>query len=100
MLVLEGVHQVVADLHVEVLATQIGIAVGAAHLEDTVGDLQDRDVEGAAAEVEDRDLLAPLLAEPVGERRRGGLVDDAQDVEPGDLARVLRRLALRVRPAR
>ena len=37
-----------------------------------------------------------LLVEPVRERRGGRLVDDAQDVEAGDLAGVLRRLALRV----
>ena len=37
-----------------------------------------------------------LLLEPVGERGRGGLVDDAQDFEPGDLAGVLGRLALAV----
>ena len=60
-------------------------------------DAQDRDVERAAAEVVDRDLLiAPGLVEAVGERRRGRLVDDAQDLEPGDLAGVLGRLALGV----
>ena len=37
-----------------------------------------------------------LLVEAVGERRRGRLVDDALDVEAGDAAGVLGRLALRV----
>ena len=59
-------------------------------------DLEDRDVERAAAEVVDRDALGVLLLEAVGERRGGRLVDDALDVEPGDLPGVLRRLALRV----
>ena len=37
-----------------------------------------------------------LLLEPVGERRGGGLVDDAQDLEAGDLAGLLGGGALRV----
>jgi hypothetical protein len=37
-----------------------------------------------------------LLVEAVRERRRGGLVDDALDLEAGDLARVLGGLALAV----
>ena len=41
-------------------------------------------------------MLGAFLVEPVRERRRGRLVDDAEDVEPGDLAGVLGRLALRV----
>ena len=41
-------------------------------------------------------LLVLLLVETVGERRRRRLVDDAQDLEPGDLAGVLRGLALGV----
>jgi hypothetical protein len=41
-------------------------------------------------------LLVLLFVEPVGERRGGRLVDDAQDFESGNLAGVLRRLPLRV----
>jgi hypothetical protein len=63
-------------------------------LNTPVADLQDGDVERAAAEVVDRDGLVDVLAEPVGERRRRGLVDDADDVEAGDLPRVLGGLAL------
>ena len=38
----------------------------------------------------------PLLLEPVGERGRGRLVDDAQHVEAGDLAGILGGLALAI----
>jgi hypothetical protein len=83
-------------LIVEVLAAQEGVAVGRLDLEDAVADLEDRDVEGAAAQVVDRDRAAAALLEPVGERGRGRLVDDAQDLEAGDLAGVLGRLTLGV----
>ena len=66
------------------------------HLEDAVLDAQDRDVEGAAAEVVDRDDAGVPLVEAVGERRRGRLVDDAQHLEAGDAAGVARGGALRV----
>ena len=56
---LELVRQVVDDARVEVLAAQEGVAVGRLHLEDAVADLEDRDVEGAAAEVVDRDRCRP-----------------------------------------
>ena len=48
----------------------------------------DRDVEGAAAQVEDRYQAVLALVEPVGERRGSRLVDDAQHLEAGDLAGV------------
>ena len=66
------------------------------HLEDAVLDAQDRDVEGAAAEVVDGDDAGVPLVEAVGERRRGRLVDDPQHLEAGDAAGVARRGALRV----
>ena len=47
-------------------------------------DVEDGDVERAAAEVVHRDRFVLLLVEAVGQRRRRGLVDDALHVEPGD----------------
>ena len=69
---------------------RLGVAVGALHLEHAVADLEDRHVEGAAAEVEHEDgLVGRALVEAVGEGGRGGLVDDAQHLEAGDLAGLL-----------
>jgi hypothetical protein len=96
LVALELLHEPVDDALVEVVAAEVGVAVGRLHLEDALGELEHRDVVGAAAEVEHGDGLFLLLVEAVGERRRGGLVDDAQHVEPGDLAGVLGGLALRV----
>ena len=56
---LEVLDQPVHDPLVEVLAAEEGVARGGAHLEDPLGELEDRDVEGAAAEVVDGDVLAP-----------------------------------------
>ena len=94
LLLFELVGQVVDDPLVEVLAAQEGVAVGRLDLEDAVADLQDRDVEGAAAQVVDRDGAGLLLLQAVGQGGRRRLVDDAQHLEPGDLAGVLGRLAL------
>jgi hypothetical protein len=75
---------------VPVVAAEAGVAVGGLHLEHAVADLEHRHVEGAAAEVEHEDrLVLGLLVEPVGQRGRGGLVDDAQHLEAGDLAGLL-----------
>ncbi len=92
---LELLDQVVDDALVPVVTTEVVVTVGGLHLDDAVADLQEGHVEGAATEVEDEDRLV-VLVEAVGERGRGGLVDDAQDVQTGDLAGLLRRLALGV----
>ena len=86
----EPVHQAVVD----VVAAEVRVAVGRDDLDDLVADLEDRDVEGAAAHVEHGDELLLRLVETVRERGRGRLVDDALDLETGDLAGVLGRLAL------
>ena len=83
--VLELVDQPVHDLVVPVVATELGVPRGGLHLEDAVADLEHRDVEGPTAEVEDQHgAVGVLLVEPVGQRGRRRLVDDAQDLEPGD----------------
>ncbi len=92
---LELAHEEVHDRLVEVVAAEVVVARGGLDLEHAVADLEHGHVEGAAAEVEHEDrLVGLLLVEPVGERRRRGLVDDALDVEARDLAGVLGRLAL------
>ena len=91
---LNSAGQPVDDRLVEVVAAEVVVTRGGLDLEDAVADLEDGHVERAAAEVEDEDRLVGLLVEAVGERRGGRLVDDALDVEAGDLAGVLGRLAL------
>ena len=87
---LELIDEPIDDALVPVVAAQGRVAVGRLDLEDAIADLEHRDVERAAAEVEDEDrLVFGALLEAVGERRRRRLVDDAQDLEPGDRARLL-----------
>ena len=96
VLFLELFHEPVDDQLVEVLAAEVGVSARSQHLVDAVVQLEDRDVERAAAEVVDGDLARGALAHAVGERRGRGLVQDALDLEPRDRARVLGRLPLRV----
>ncbi len=87
MLAAERLDQVVDDPLVPVVAAQVVVAGGRLDLDDALAQLQQRDVERAAAEVEDQDgLLLGALVQAVGERGRGRLVDDPQDVEARDLA--------------
>ena len=87
----------VDDALVPVVAAQMGVAVGAQHFEHTVADIEHRDVERTAAQIEDRDLLVLLaFVESVRECRGGWFVDDAIDFQARDLAGVLGRLALRI----
>ena len=58
--------------------------------------LQNRDVERAAAEVVDRDDAFLALVETVGERRGSRFVDQPQHFQSGDAARILGGLPLRV----
>ena len=91
---LELAREPVDERLVEVVAAEVVVTRGRLDLEDAVADLQHRHVERAAAEVEDEDRLVGLLVEAVGQRGGRRLVDDPLDVEAGDLAGVLRRLAL------
>ena len=72
------------------------VAVGGQHFEDAVVQLQDGDVERAAAEVVHGDDAVLALVQSVGERCRGRFVDQAQNFQTRDAAGVLGGLALRV----
>jgi hypothetical protein len=80
----------------EVVAAQVGVAVGGLDLDHPLADLEHRDVEGTATEVIDDDGLVLLLVETISQRSRRRLVDDARHLETRDLPGVFGRLALRV----
>src|SRR5882757_8872123 len=97
----EFLGQEIDDAQVEVFATQEGVAVGREHFELALtvdfSNLDDGDIERAAAQVIHRDLaVLTLLVLAVGERCRGGLVDDALDLQARDAPGILGRLALRI----
>ena len=96
VVLLEVVCEPGHDRLVEIVAAEVRIAVRRLHLEDTVADVEDRDIERAAAEVVDCDLLILLLVEAIRERGRSRLVHNALHVKSCDAAGVLRRLTLLV----
>ena len=83
---------------VEVFAAKMRVAGRRFDLEDAVLDGEDRDIECAAAKIEDEHVAlgAALLVEAIGDGGGGRLVDDAQNVYAGDRAGVFCRLTLRV----
>ena len=70
MLRLEPVADVVEQQLVEVVAAELGVAVAGEDLDDAVLDLDDRDVERAAAQVVDEQPLQLARVGVVGQRRR------------------------------
>ena len=96
VLLLELADHPVDDLLVEVIAAEVRIAVRGLYFKRALRELEDRDIERAAAEVEYEDRLILVLVEAVGKCCSRRLVDDAQDIEACNLAGVLRRLALAV----
>ncbi len=93
---LEFVGQEIDEDLVEVVAAEVGVAVDAEDFEDAVADIEDGDVEGSAAEVEDADFFVLLFIQAISERRGGGLGENAEDFQPGDFTGVLGGLALGV----
>ncbi len=93
-LAFELIGQVIHHAHVKVIAAQEGIAAGRAHLEDAIAHIQDRNIEGAAAQVVNGNHLVLLLIQPIGQRRSGWLIDDAQHFQAGNLTRIFCGVAL------
>ena len=85
------------NLLVEIVAAQVGVAVGGLNLEHAFAHLQDGNVKGSAAQVKHGNggVLVGLV-QAVGQGGGGGFVDDAQDVQAGNGAGVLGCLALGV----
>ena len=96
LVLLELVDHPVDEPLVDVVAAEVGVAVGGLDLDDPLSDLQDRDVEGAASEVEYGDGLVRLLVQAVRQSGGGRLVHQSQDLKARDLPGVLGGLPLRV----
>ena len=90
-----GKHPV-SDLLVEVVAAQTVVAGSGKNLDNSVADLDDRNIECTAAEVVNHDLLLFLIVKSISQSRRCRLVDDTFYIKACDFARVLGRLTLRV----
>src|SRR5207249_2029517 len=67
MLRLKQVRNVLDDHRVEVVASQTGVAVRGAHLDDTLAQLYDRNVEGAPTKIVDGDLLILFSIQSISE---------------------------------
>jgi hypothetical protein len=81
----------------EIVAAQPVVARRSTHFDDRVEHFDDRDVERAAAQVENEKRFAILLVgNTESERGSGGLVEQPRDLQPGELAGAPRRLALLV----
>src|SRR5580704_2851687 len=96
MLGLEFGDEPLDDALIEIVTAKVSVAIGRLDLNDALADFEDGNIESAAAKVVDGDRLVLLFVEAVGQRGRSGLVDDSFHIKPGDLARVLCCLALRV----
>src|SRR6266699_1022661 len=85
---------------VNVVAAEMRVAVGREHLINIAvargNELEDGDVESAAAKIVNRDAATLLFVQAVGQSRGSRLVDEAENFEASNPSGVLRSLALRV----
>src|SRR5260370_28859570 len=81
---------------VDVVAPEMGVGIGSLDFNEAFATPQNGDIEGATAKVVHGDGLVLLFVESISKGSRGGLIDDALHVETGNLASILRRLALSV----
>ena len=92
----EFVGEVIYEYRIQIVTTEMCITIGAEDLEDVVANIEDRNIEGTSAEVEDGDLFVLFPFKPVGKCRGGGFVDNALDLEASDFSGVFCGLSLGV----
>ena len=79
------IHQCI----VEIVATQVGIAALVDNTSNIPLEMQDGNIEGAAAQVVNGDGLFCLCAiQTIGQARSRWLVDDAQYIQPSQFPRI------------
>ena len=86
----------VDDALIEVVTAETVVTCGCEDLENTVADVEKRNVERTASKVEYHDLLIVFLVHTVSKSCGGRLVDYTLDLKTRDLTRVLGSLTLSV----
>ena len=94
LVLLELFNQILGDACVEVVAAETVVTSGCKNFDNAVADLQNGDVESAAAQIVDHDLLIIFLVQTVSKSSCRRLVDDTLYIQTGDLAGVFGRLTL------
>src|SRR5699024_11492222 len=87
-------QHVICDLLVEVIAAETVVSCCGKNLDDTVADLDDRNIERTAAEIIYHDILLFLVVKSVSQCSRRRLVDDTFYIKSCDLTSILCSLAL------
>ena len=96
MLLGKFVGDQVSQPFVNVIAPKVVVAGGGENVHDATQQLDDRDVERAAAKVIDQHPQVRVITDAitVGQRGGGGFVEDALDRQPRDFPCFKRRLPL------
>ena len=77
MLLADFLDEQICELAVEVIASEMGVAVGCQDLKDAVLELEDGNIEGSSAKVVDGDCSLSLLLESIGQRGGGRFIDNS-----------------------
>ena len=81
---------------IPVVTTEMRVAIRSEHFEHAVADFQDADVKGSTSKVIHGDFFIGFAVETVGKSGRSGFIDDAANIETGDLTSSLGGVALAV----
>src|SRR5690606_7551238 len=85
MLTLKGVEHRTDKTMIEIISTQIAVAGGGEYFKNVAAKFEERDVEGAAAEVVNCDALAAIVTVTIGKRCGRWLVHQAQNLQSSQL---------------
>ena len=93
---MEFFRKVVDDTHVKVFTAKERISIGGFDFKQAVVNFQNGDIECPTAKVIDGNDLRFFFVQTIGQGRSRWLVDNPQNFKAGNLARIFRRLTLRI----
>jgi hypothetical protein len=97
-LLLEIFLEMLQEVVVEVLTTQVSVTSGSLYSEDTTSDVKERDIESSSTQIENENvlLLGGFGVETVGNSSCGRFVNDTENLETSDGTSILGSQTLRV----